>query len=483
MLKSITVERLTSTTGRLACKDNSLIHRWLLLFIIAINIFLIALSPIHVDEGWYHNLAYSQAVNGFPSFNAMADIPIFQGYYGGGGIMVRLLGMFIGLVHNHIGAIIMLRIIMAVLFYLVLMRFVKKSFSSSIERSLVFAGIIYNPIVLRCLSIVRPEIPFTTIALVVLTVLLYERNSSTKQISIVLLFYLQSQFHANAIISYVFLASYYLFERNKLSTKIQMIPILTAVLIFHNFSRLSNLFGLSANSIRSAQFQAMYFSGDTQKIMLSLKSLPEYLIRELSRYWQFTSSSWKSGSIRFLLTTCPVIVILIQYFKKRSQNTLLLWTISCVLIFIILGNKTELYLVYLVPSTYLIIYRAIFAFKKGARVTILIIVTMLLGFNALMFLSRSITNHRNRAIIREYVDKSEFDVLYAPLEFSPEFCKLKFYCTTQKNTNNLTDNIRVFSQRCLIIKERDSEFDIIGKRAELFKTDTERYNVGLYLYE
>ncbi len=448
---------------------------WTLCFLAVITtcVFIIYTSKHHVDEGWYHNLAYSNNVNGYPSFNAFADIPVFQGYYASGsGFMTRIYRIAIDLVANDSNAIRLIRLMMAFAYFVSLWIYFGVCKFSKEAMPLIFIFVLFNPIAIITLSIARPEIILSSIFLWILIVLKSEMQSVVKVFCSLSLAYIATTIHANGMIALCFIGLYLIFFRHTWKIRSIGFVLILGIFVLQYYSRIRNIVSPVEN-IRSVQFNAMFMSGDEQKIMRSISELPKFILGELERYQISTFPHTISHVLRIILVTIPygVFYVMALLKPKMIKGEDLLFVISSNLMFVVVGNKTYLYLVYMLPIVVLYLFRFIQASPEKVKRVVLALAVLLILVNPLFLIVKHYTQIKDESAISDYVKKSGIEVIYAPLSYSPYLAGEDFLCTTQKTKNQMMNNVTITDDKLVIIGLVDSGFDMALSAHKLYKEE------------
>lgn len=426
-----------------------------------VSIILVCLPSIHVDEGWFHNIAYSLKINGYPSFNAFSDVPMLKGYYGqGGGIMVKLMGIFTSLPIADALTILLLRVFLTLFFLITIWEFLKTYIKDKHQINLIFAIVLFNPLVIGILSKARSESLMTSLAMWMIMLLGGDKVSKKGVLSALLISYIMMTLHPNGLISLLFIGLVVLIKRFDLRFKIMVFLTLMALFIYMYFNQIKFVF-FPDESILSAQYSGLFFAGEEQKLLTSIKDLPIFLFNELKRYPYPKLVPWRTSIVNTILVTGHIVLAWIAVFKNRIKfsNTSVLWGISVFAVFIFLGQKVSLYLVYFLPFVVLAAYSLIESFEVRTKKIYFITVFGLSALSVIASIPHSMANKKNMIKIVDHQQSLDYDIVYAPLQFSPYLSEECMYATNHKISNELLEPYMIVSDKILLIDRKNSEME------------------------
>lgn len=442
-------------------KHSDLIRTVLLLFFSLLSIYLACLPSIHVDEGWFHNIAYSTKTNGYPSFNAFSDVPVFKGYYGqGGGIITKMIGILISLPISDVSAILLLRVLFALFFIFTLWEFLRNIEQNDNLRLLVYSLIIFNPLVISVLSKARSESLMASLAMWMMMLIGSDELSKKGIVSALLISYIMMTLHPNGVVSLLFIGLYVLLNKFELRFKFHIFIALIVMFIYMYFNQVNNIF-FPSNSLTSAQYSAMYFAGEEQKLLSSIAELPNFLFREVRRYPFLQLKPWKTPLVWFILITVQTMIAWFAVFAKKLKwnDTFVLWGSCVTLMFIFLGNKTSLYLIYLIPFIVPVAYNYMKSVNNKTKKMYLAAVIFLTTVYGIAFFKHNVADTRDVEEVVKYEQQLEYDAIYAPMEFSPYLADKNMYTTIHKVSNQMLKPDMLTEDIIVVIDTKKSSFE------------------------
>lgn len=410
-------------------------------------------TPVHVDEGWFHNLAKAKNDKGFYTFPAFYDVPGLNGpYTHGNSLFVQFYRLFDWIFPSGAIGILVMRFLFLGLFVwtLALYLFRLNLFGGTAGNILVMAVILMQPIVLSSLARARPE---TVMASLLLLLFWHFRRS-------------ELQINWNAL--FIFSIVLFLVHPNGV---LYLLLLMLLAAETRDFSKVMQLWGLGllfvtlyylvfidANfPLYKEQFKIMFSSGGERKFLGSLGDVPMYLYSELrDRYllWEWR----KLMSYPFLLvaTLVPIGAGLYVGLRRKGFRRELIYILGTIIFFVLLGNKFPGYLMYILPVLMIMGFSLIRKNKKWMAVAMLVLIVPSVSLTVQKinwnFHQQKLYGHILQAV---YQEAQPGEMVYAPLRLEPFLSgQYIFRTTTQKGKFDFYQRFSISPRHCLVVERK-----------------------------
>lgn len=452
--------RLLTLFKKNIIKDNncwkSIVIVFLVISLVSISVLIIT-KPITTDEGWFHSLALAKDNYGYYTFPPFYDISLLKGNYTlGKGVHVQIFRFFDLVFKNPIAGIILNRFLFFGIWLLAIYLYIReiKPLDNKWNNILIGTIILIHPIMLGSFSTARPEIPMSALLLYFFWNYHRSLNKDYKLIVLIFISTLLFLFHPNGIL-YMLLLMIIGFNLKQIgkTLKLWIWGIMVGLVYFLIF--------IDANHpLYIEQFKLIMSTGAEEKFISSMSSLPNYILCEIrDRYIGWESRMLFSYPVLLISTITPLFAGIYAGFKNKRFKVELIYILATIFFFILLGNKFQGYLAYIIPF---LIIMSFYLLRK--KIIIIKMVSILILFLYITITIRGVVwnyeqNKITKIIIKNIQEKVKpGETVYAPFRFEPYLSpKYDYLTTTQKSKNNLYKIYDIHPQSCVIIAGKNDE--------------------------
>lgn len=439
------------------------LHVVLLVFVFLSVIINIIYSPIYGDEGFYHGEARGKNVYGYYTSPYLYDIPAFQGhsYYQINRSIIQLHRLSDIIFGNAILGIKAVRMLVFLLFVWALLFYLKnvKRGISNREMFGILIVVISYPTLMPVFLTGREEIILSALLLFILGTYHCSIPDNSKRLTIILLSALMLFFHPNGIL-YVAILGVVGSDYKKPADTLKLWAILLLIGVVYYLIFIDPNYKLLMK-----QGKIMFQSGGCEKIITNISELPRYILAEIrDRYFMWSNKKYPRYSILFISMIVPLLAGLYAGFKNQKFKMEMVYILSTMAFFLILGSKHSGYLIYFYP---ILIIMTFCLFRDRKRY-------LAVAFALIIFVNMTLVTRR---IVWSYYDHKKTDnilniierevkpgeTIYAPSNWEPYLSqKYKYLMTTHKDLADLYQSCNIRPTNCVIMENENNE---IWKRA------------------
>jgi hypothetical protein len=456
--------------------------RLIVVFIIAFSLVILYIltAPIHVDEGWYYEVARAKNTIGSYTFPAFYDVGLFQSdLMILRDLMTQLYRLADLLFSNGVVAIKFLRLFFFGLWITFFYVFLSSQFPDwqKRERIVVLICLMTFPPVFIVLGIARAEVLISALTALLLSIYLWNIDSSYKFFLLVFFSTLVLLLHPNGIIYFFIIGLWLVSMRNKRQLLIGCTFMACLGIGYYLIFIDPNI------ALYKKQFHAMYQGGNESKFLFSLAKLPQFIISEISlRYFPLNALQQKVFSLSSICAFLTVIITisgLISLFRHRQFVIIRLYIFSIMLFFVLLGNKTPLYLIYILPF-FLIATLYSFSFLESRKwILEMAIISFCIVIGLAVVVNSKEQKEMGELIRAVKLNVAPGSVLYAPFNLYPYLGDRYIYLTTnQKSKAQMYQIYGIRPSHCFIIAVGNDEIWRFCKGQRTDITRVGRYIVG-----
>ena len=416
-------------------------------------------SPIYGDEGFYHGEAHGKNVYGYYTSPYLYDIPTFQehSYYHIHRSIIQLYRLSDIIFKDAIYGIKAVRIITFCMFVWALYFYLKK-LNLKIENweTLgILSVIISYPIISSPAFLTgREDVILSALLLFILGTYHSDINNRLKILRILFLSTLMLFFHPNGILYMAIIAIIGIDRNNPIDTITLWALILLTGIVYY-------LVFIDPNyKLFVKQSILMNQAGGCEKVITNISSLPSYVLAEIrDRYFMWSQRIHPKYIILVISMIVPLLAGLYAGFKSKNFKMEMVYILSTMAFFIILGSKHSGYLIYFYPILIIMTFYLFRGRKKCVAVAfaLIIFVNMTLVTRHIVW---SYYNHKKTNNILNIIEKEvkPGETIYAASNWEPYLStKYKYLMTTQKDLNNLYQLYNIRPKNCIIMESKNNE--------------------------
>ncbi|OFX81245.1 MAG: hypothetical protein A2X12_00670 [Bacteroidetes bacterium GWE2_29_8] len=448
---------------------------------IAIYSYNVFIQNVQTDEAWAHSATSAKIKYKYYTMPAFYDMEIFKEkpYY-----MMRTIDQLYrasilinGEGPNSVKFVRLIAVIFllsSLFYYLKNQNYIKETFDRIIAGCIMLLLIFITGAVNG-----REELFITSVLLFIMGIISKYRNSEgviTKKTEVIILAFLCFCIHPNGIFI-LFALSLLMLNIKKIQHLIKYY-ILILLLLYSYY-----VFLIDYNLVTyQEQFILLTQSGEEQKFITSIGDFFVFLKNELSRY----SIQRMFVNIYYLFVSLNLIVfviggIIVGFLNKKQFKTELFFSATLFFGLIFIGNKSSIYLAYLIPFTFIMFI--VFILNKinnKHKILLLLSIFVMLFFTSIgsIYKTQNYNKEYNQILEFTYKNVPLNSKVYAPFRFEPYLSKkYEYYTTTHKDRVNAYNKFNIDLRNSYVISsKKDGIWDYIDQK----KYDCEPFNNSGY---